>query len=132
MPHLDGEHVHLRTRVADRSYHTRRLRDLTGIEAGENQARMLLSDLHYYEMTRCADLPNNRALAAVRWRVEAFEPMLARMAPHLAPTDAPLQAYCDLLNHRYLISTRRQQDVGTEAALADWLASGRPGYPLPV
>jgi Domain of unknown function (DUF4032) len=132
IPHPDGAHVHLRTRVADRNFHTNRLRDLTGIEAEENQARMLLSDLHYYEMTHCADLPSNRALAAVRWRVEAFEPMLARMAPHLAPSDDPLQAYCDLLNHRYLISTRQQRDVGTEAALADWLATGRPGYLLPA
>src|SRR5207253_1556682 len=74
VPHADGEHVHLKTRVADRNYHTNRLRDLTGIQAAENQARQLLSDLHYYEMTHSGSLPSNRALAAVRWRVEAFEP----------------------------------------------------------
>ena len=132
VPHADGEHVHLKTRVADRNYHTNRLRDLTGIQAAENQARQLLSDLHYYEMTHSGSLPSNRALAAVRWRVEAFEPMLARLAQRIPPTDDPLQAYCDLLHHRYVISARRQQDVGTEAAFTDWLAAGQPGYPLPV
>ena len=132
IPHADGEHIHLKTRVADRNYHTNRLRDLTGIQAAENQARQLLSDLHYYEMAHSGSLPANRALAAVRWRVEAFEPMLARLAQRIAPSDDPLQAYCDLLHHRYVISARRQQDVGTEAAFNDWLAAGQPGYPLPV
>ncbi|TME20808.1 MAG: DUF4032 domain-containing protein, partial [Chloroflexi bacterium] len=88
--------------------------------------------LHYYEMTHSGSLPANRALAAVRWRVEAFEPMLARLAQRIAPSDDPLQAYCDLLHHRYVISARRQQDVGTEAAFSDWLAAGQPGYPLPI
>jgi uncharacterized protein DUF4032/lipopolysaccharide kinase (Kdo/WaaP) family protein len=132
VPHPDREHIHLKAKVADRNYHTNRLRELTGIEAGENQARQLLSDLHYYEMTHGGNLPSSRALAAVRWRVEAFEPMLEKLGQDIPPSDDPVQAYCDLLHHRYVLSARRRQDVGTEVAYQDWLASGHPGYPLPA
>src|SRR5256885_3027292 len=113
VPHADGEHVHLKTRVADRNYHTNRLRDLTGIQAAENQARQLLSDLHYYEMTHSGSLPSNRALAAVRWRVEGFEAMLARLAPRIPPTHDPPPAHCEPLPHPFGLSARRPPDGGT-------------------
>jgi uncharacterized protein DUF4032 len=132
VPHPDREHIHLKAKVADRNYHRNRLRELTGIEAGENQARQLLSDLHYFEMKLGGEGPATRALAAVRWRVEAFEPMVAKLAKDIPPAEDPVQAYCDLLHHRYVLSARRGQDVGTEAAYLDWLAVGHPGYPLPA
>src|SRR5438105_15089864 len=39
VPHGDVEHVHLKTRAADRNYHTNRLRALTRIQAAEHQPR---------------------------------------------------------------------------------------------
>ena len=40
-----SDELHLRVAVAGRDYHSRRLRQLTGIEAGEGQSAILLNDL---------------------------------------------------------------------------------------
>jgi hypothetical protein len=42
----------------------------------------------------------------------------------------PVQGYCDLLNHRFLLAQKRGQDVTNEDALADWVAAGTPGFDL--
>jgi hypothetical protein len=41
----DSDELRLRVSVAGRDYHSRRLRQLTGIEAGEGQSAILLNDL---------------------------------------------------------------------------------------
>jgi len=52
--------------------------------------------------------------------------MLARLAPAIGPTRDPLQAYCDLLEHKWLLSEQQRRDVGLEAAFASYLAAGAP------
>ena len=132
VPHPERDHVHLKTKVADRNYHRNRLRDLTGVDAGEDQARQILADLQYYALTHGgADSATGKALQAVRWRTEAFEPMLRRLAAAIGPHADPVQAYTDLLHLRYMLSLGQKRDVGTEAAFEEWLRVGRPGYPLP-
>jgi hypothetical protein len=68
-------------------------------------------------------------LLALRWRVEAFEPTLRKLREHIGDAD-PIEAYTDLLNHRYLKSAQAQRDLGTQAALEDWIAVGMPGYAI--
>ncbi|HLQ62384.1 MAG TPA: DUF4032 domain-containing protein [Candidatus Acidoferrales bacterium] len=132
VPHRGREHLHFKVRVAGHGYNTDRLKELTGLEAGEFQARQLLADLNYFARKQgegSVRTPAGKALMALRWRAEALEPTLARLAPHLDGRD-PIQAYCDLLNHRYLVSAAQGRDVGTEAALKSWLKEGMPGYTL--
>ncbi|MCU0505790.1 MAG: DUF4032 domain-containing protein, partial [Chloroflexi bacterium] len=38
----------------------------------------------------------------------------------------PLQAYCDLLEHKWLLSETAGKDVGLEVAVASYLAVGAP------
>jgi hypothetical protein len=131
-PGPGGDSVRLRLKVADRNFQSHRLRELTGIDASENQARMILADLQYYLSRQPgARTEAGRALATVRWRVEEFERWLLRLAQRIPPGADPVQAYCDLLHHRYMISLDAGRDVGTEAAFGSWLERGRPGYPLP-
>ena len=137
LPLPDGDQVQFKLKVADRNFHSNRLRELTGVEARENQARQILSDLRYFEAkNRPVAEPGQPgpapALMAARWRVEAFEPMLRKLAKHIPRGADPVQAYCDLLHHRYLLSVNARQDVDTETALEDWVAAGHPGYPIPV
>lgn len=122
-PHPSHQHVHLKVRVGDRNWHANRLRELTGLEASENQARQLLSDLQYWEMLLGPALPGDRALRAARWRLEVYVSWVARLAQRFPGLD-PVQAYCDLLTHRYYRSVAAAHDVGTEAAFEDW--SGLP------
>jgi len=130
--HAERGHLHMKVHVADRNYHSNRLRELTGIEAGENQARQILADLSYFASKQPSDARASdkaRALLALRWRVEAFEPTLRKLREHIGEGD-PIQAYTDLLNHRYLKSAQAQRDLGTQAALEDWIAAGMPGYAI--
>ena len=117
----------VRTKVAGRSFHSDRLRDLTGIEALENQARHILGDVYYFQAKRGGDNGTGKAVAAVRWRVSEFEPMIEKLRNTEGVLD-PLQAFCDVLHHRYLISHEAQADVATEEAYDSWIGYGRPGY----
>jgi len=115
----------LNVRVGGRSFHANRLKELTGVEAGERQASTILDDLYYYTAKYATDTPST--VAAIRWRVDAFEPVLERLRSIPGVVD-PVQSYCDLLNHRYNLSVKALQDVGTDAAFDDWVEMGRPGY----
>ncbi len=129
-PHPSHHHVHLHVKVGDRTWHANRLRELTGIEASENQSRHLLADLQYWEMLLGPALPGDRALRAARWRMEVYEPHLDELSTRLRPGADLVQAYCDLLTHRYYMSVAAGRDVGTEKALADWLERPEPPTPL--
>lgn len=130
VPADGGSKLAIKLRVGGRNYHANRLKELTGVEALEQQARQILSDLYYFQAKRGgAETPAGKSVSSIQWRVGVFEPMLTRLA-EIDDAD-PVQAYCDLLHHRYVMSSGVGSDVGTEAAMEDWLARGRPGYPLP-
>jgi hypothetical protein len=37
-----------------------------------------------------------------------------------------VQAYCDVLEHKWLLSERERRDVGLDTAVASYLAAGAP------
>ncbi|HSJ28535.1 MAG TPA: DUF4032 domain-containing protein [Acidimicrobiia bacterium] len=125
-----GSRLKLKLRVGGRTFHQTRLKELTGIEALEQQAKQLLTDLYYFQAKEGVPSPTGKNVSAVQWRVSQFEPMVERL--RLVPgVSDPVQAYCDLLVHRYLMSEHAGHDVGLEPAWSDWVDRGRPGYPLP-
>jgi hypothetical protein len=115
--------VRLSVVVAGRRFHARELERLTGIVALENQARVLLNDLREYRAwiewskSRASDLQT----PTERWVQDVFEPTRARLAA-VSPESDTIQAYCDLLEHKWLLSERVGQDVGLESALSSYLA----------
>ncbi len=129
LPTADGHRLQIKTKVGGRHFHSWRLKELTGIDASERQARQILSDMHYYQMQHDGASPTQKEVLAVRWRVGVFEPYLQRISRQPGVLD-PVQAYCDFLHHRYVLSVREQRDVGNEAAFRDWTMAGRPGYPV--
>lgn len=130
VPTADGDTLRFDLKVGGRTFHSRRLQELTGIHALENQARQILADLQYFQAKQGADSATLKNVAAVRWRVSEYEPTVSRLAAEEGVAD-PIQAFCDLLHHRYLMATDQQRDVSTAEALDDWLMAGRPGYPPP-
>ena len=131
IPEGGGNRLKLDLTFGGRSFHARQLRELTGVEAFENQARQILSDLHNFKASRGLESASLKSLAAVRWRVEVFEPLIARIRglSSLHTTD-PIQAFCDFLHHRYLVSAAAHRDVPNDEAFESWVASGQPGYPV--
>ena len=129
-PVENGRRLRLKVEVGGRTYHRHRLSQLTSIEATENQARQILSDLRYHE-AKSAEPSINKAVTAIRWRVGVFEPMLAAIERLPGRTGDTVQLYCDFLNYRYTLSYDRGRDVPNEEAFAEWVAAGMPGHSLP-
>jgi hypothetical protein len=129
IPTDDGsERVKVKVQVAGRNFHSTRLRELTRIEASENQARQILADLAYYEARNATVTATGKSLTAIKWRVDVFEPLLAGITAD-APADAdPVQLYTDFLHHRYLLAATLGRDVGNDEAYESWIAEGMPGY----
>jgi len=131
----DAEELRLRVAVAGRDYHSRRLRQLTGIEAGEGQSAILLNDLTAWAGMGWAgswdskEGSSGRVLTrsdGARWMLEIFEPVVAQLMDALGEDIDPLQAYCDLLEVRWLLSERAGHDVGNATTLASLASRQTP------
>jgi hypothetical protein len=124
----DAGTVRLRTAVARRDFHARELARRTGLVALEGQARLLLNDLREYRawLTYFERRPVPSAEGVARWQAEVLEPYVARLRSVVGPGRDPLQAYCDLLEHKWIRSERAHRDLGLEAAFASYVAAGAP------
>jgi hypothetical protein len=116
----DPSQLRLHVAVGDRRYHAQRLRELTGLEVGEGQARILLGDLHAYQAQLCREAGHDvdESTAARLWVIEVVTPYEQLAHAALRHTGSAIQAYCDLLEVRWLLSEKAGRDVGTNAALA--------------
>jgi hypothetical protein len=127
-PAGSGDRLRMQLAVTTRRFHARELEKRTGIVALENQARLLLNDLSEYGAWLC--WYEQRSLdpetIAARWLREVYEPTLARIATVVGPDRDVVQAYCDLLEHKWLLSERAGRDVGMAAAMDAYLALGAP------
>jgi hypothetical protein len=119
--------LRLRVAVANRRFYSRELQRLTGIVALEGQARLLLNDLREYGAWLASDgppLPEDEA--AVRWLGDVLEPSLAALVPVIGPGRDPLQAYCDVLEEKWILSELAGSDVGLERSIDAYLGLGAP------
>ena len=114
-----GDKVRLHVAVGDRRYHATQLQRLTGLDVGEGQARILLGDLQAYQSELCCEAGHDvdDRTAAQLWVMEVATPTMHRAHAAVGGTGTPIQAFCDLLEVRWLLSERAGHDVGTERAL---------------
>jgi tRNA A-37 threonylcarbamoyl transferase component Bud32 len=116
----DPTRLKLRVAVGDRRYHAQRLQELTGLDVGEGQARILLGDLMAYQAQLCREAGHDvdERTAARLWVIEVVTP--TEHVAHAAVNNqgTAIQAYCDLLEVRWLLSEQAGHDVGTQRALA--------------
>ena len=113
------DELRLHVAVGDRRYHATQLRRLTGMDVGEGQARILLGDLQAYQSQLCREAGHDvdDRTAAQLWVMEVATPTMDRAHAAVGRTGTPIQAYCDLLEVRWLLSEQTGHDVGTERAL---------------
>ena len=116
----DPGQLKLHVAVGDRRYHAQRLQALTGLDVGEGQARILLGDLMAYQAQLCREAGQHvdEHTAARLWVMEVVTP--TEHVAHAAVNNSgtAIQAYCDLLEVRWLLSEEAGHDVGTQRALA--------------
>jgi hypothetical protein len=107
-------------RVVEHGYSAERLANLTGLVAGENQARRMLQDIMSYGawLQRQSDRPIPLNVAAVRWLDRVFEPVMAAIPDEMFERLEPAEIFHQLLEHRWYVS----EQTGTEVALLDVLA----------
>jgi hypothetical protein len=127
----DATTLRVQTRVVEPGHHRRRLLTLTGLDAGENQARVLLNDITRYraQLERAAQAQVAEPVAAVRWMVEAYEPVLAEVPLTLRGRLEPAEVFHHVLQHRWFLSEQAGADVGTDVAVADYVANVLPLMP---
>ena len=120
-------------RVVEHGYHSQRLKNLTGLETTENQARRLLgnigafgAELHHRRAVEMAStgvalrsLPEN--VVAVRWLDQQFEPLIARVPRSIFAKVEPAELYHQLLEHRWFLSEQRGAAVSLQAALDSYI-----------
>jgi hypothetical protein len=116
----DPSQLRIHVAVGDRRYHAQRLRELTGLDVGEGQARILLGDLRAYQVQLCLEAGHDvdDSTAARLWVMEVVTPGEHLAHEALNNSGTAIQAYCDLLEVRWLLSEQAGRDVGTNAALA--------------
>lgn len=124
----DQDQLRLRVAVGDRRYHAQHLQHLTGLDVGEGQARTLLGDLHAYQAQLCREAGEDvdEPTAARLWFIEVATPTMLRAHAAVGGNGSEIQAFCDLLEVRWLLSEDAGHDVGTEKAL---VALGRNVVP---
>jgi hypothetical protein len=109
-------------------YHRRRLLRLTGLDAQENQARRLLSDIDAFRsaLEREGQVPVSDAALAGRWLSEVFEPTVAAIPVGLRGKRAAAELFHEVLEHRWFMSEQEGREVGLAEAIASYIEEVLP------
>lgn len=120
----DGVSVSFIPRVVEHGYNAERLAHLTGLVAGENQARRLLQDIMSYGawLQRRSERPVPLNVAAVRWLDRVFEPVMTAIPDEMFERLEAAEIFHQLLEHRWYVSEQRGTDVALLDVLDDYLA----------
>jgi tRNA A-37 threonylcarbamoyl transferase component Bud32 len=118
-----GYRLRLRSRVVEPGHHRRRLLQLTGLRAQENQARRLLDDVDVLraELERKGEPPVSEAALAGRWLNEVFEPAIAAIPAELWGKREAAELYHELLEHRWYLSEQAGREVSREQAVESYV-----------
>lgn len=116
----DGTQVRIQPKVVDAGHHQRRLLRLTGLDAGENQARRLLNDLDSFSATRHADGLDEEQVAH-EWLTGVFEPVVRSIPRELHGKLEPAEAFHLLLDHRWQLSREQERDVPLAEAMTSFI-----------
>ncbi len=131
IPDGSSSRIRISASVGGRTFHSQRLRERTGIDAAENQARQIISDMRYHRAKHSGrypvDTPSSRVTLAMEWRMNRFEPFTMRIAELRSESD-PIQGFCDYLNFRFAIAAERGRDIDSAVAFEEWIEAGLPGF----
>ncbi len=115
-----GTQVRIQPKVVDAGHHSRRLLRLTGLDAGENQARRLLNDLDAYRAT--FDSKNlDEEMVAHEWAAQVFEPVIRAIPRELRGKLEPAEIFHQLLDHRWFLAQNEGRDVPLSEALSSYI-----------
>ncbi len=117
-----GARVRIQPKVVDAGHHSRRLLRLTGLDAGENQARRLLNDLDAYRATVSRPHEDEEVIAH-EWLAKVFEPVVRAIPRDLRGKLEPAEVFHQLLEHRWYRSQDEKRNVPLAEALTSYIES---------
>jgi hypothetical protein len=115
-----GTQVRIQPKVVDAGHHSRRLLRLTGLDAGENQARRLLNDLDAYRATGDRKELDEEQVAH-DWVVRVFEPVIRAIPKELRGKLEPAEVFHQLLEHRWYRSQNEARNIPLAEALSSYV-----------
>ncbi|WP_163543716.1 DUF4032 domain-containing protein [Occultella kanbiaonis] len=117
---VDGTTVQIQPKVVDAGHHHRRLMRLTGLDAGENQARRLLNDMDTYQAATDQQ-GEDEEFVAHEWLSEVFEPTVRAVPRDLRGKLEPAEVYHEVLEHRWFMAQHAGHDIPLAEALTSYV-----------
>ena len=116
-----GASLRIQPKVVDAGHHTRRLLRLTGIDAGENQARRLLNDMDSYRAIHFPGDDVDEEMAAHQWLSEVYDPIIRAIPREFrGKLEAP-EIFHQWREHRAARSRDEDRDVSREESLQTYI-----------
>ncbi len=94
---------------------------LTGIDAGENQARRLLNDLDSYVAANYPNRDADEEVVAHEWLVRVFEPVVRAIPKDLRGKLEGPEVFHQLLEHRWYLSQNEKRAIPLAEALSSYI-----------
>lgn len=116
-----GTTLSIQPKVVDAGHHQRRLLRLTGIDAGENQARQLLNELDSYRATHYSGSSADEEMVAHEWLSTVFEPVVRAVPRELRGKLEPAEMFYQLVHHRASMSKSEDRDVSLAEAMSSYV-----------
>ena len=121
----DTQMISFQPKLVAAGYHTQRLRDLTGLDAEELQAKRLLASFDRYN-ARENNLGVSVQEMAKKWISEVFEPVISRVPDHMRGRVERAQMFHEILENRWYLSEKVGYDVGLEEATDNYCSEILP------
>jgi hypothetical protein len=121
----DTQMISFQPKLVAAGYHTQRLRDLTGLDAEELQAKRLLASFDRYN-ARENKLGLSVQEMAKKWIAEVFEPVISRVPDHMRGRVERAQMFHEILENRWYLSEKAGYDVGLDEATDNYCAEILP------
>ncbi|MGR0220962.1 DUF4032 domain-containing protein [Agromyces sp. ZXT2-6] len=115
-----GTTLRIQPKVVDAGHHQRRLLRLTGLDAGENQARRLLNDLDSYRAAYNKQ-DQDEEMIAHEWQMRVFEPVIRAVPQELRGKLEPAEVFHELLEHRWYMAQQAGHDIPLAEALTSYV-----------
>lgn len=116
-----GSSLRIQPKVVDAGHHTRRLLRLTGIDAGENQARRLLNDMDSYRAIHFPGDDVDEEMAAHQWLSEVYDPIIRSIPKEFRGKLEGPEIFHQWREHRAQRSREEDRDVSREDSLQSYI-----------
>jgi len=121
----DTKMLSFQPKLVAAGYHTQRLRELTGLETEELQAKRLLASFDRYRARENTTGMTVNEMAK-KWLTKVFEPIINRVPADMRGRVERAQMFHEILENRWYLSEKVGHDVGLEEATDNYCTEVLP------